>query len=270
MPKMFRAIYLEHITILDYVKQHQVQGIISDNRLGCYVKNLPSVFITHQLQVLSGSSSWLTSFVHNLYIKKFDACWVPDVDGHRNLSGNLGHPEKKPIITFYLGVISRFKKLELPKLYDLLVVLSGPEPQRTLLEEKLTIELQKYNGKILFVKGKVSEEQVSEEKNNITFFNFMNAKQLEKAFNQSEIILARSGYTTVLDLAKLEKKAFFIPTPGQYEQEYLAKKYKKENIAPMCKQDDFRVGMLGKIDFYKGFKNYNTPVDVKKLFEIFN
>lgn len=269
MPKMFRAIYLEHLTILDYANQYQVKGIISDNRLGCYVKNIPSVFITHQLQVLSGTSSKLTSLIHDWYVKKYDICWVPDVSGTVNLSGKLGHPKNPPKNVKYLGVISRFKKLELPKLYDLLVVLSGPEPQRTLLEEKLIKELQNFKGKVLFVKGKVSDIQSFEERNHITFYNYMNARQLEKAFNQSDLVLARSGYTTVLDLAKLGKKAFFIPTPGQYEQEYLAKKFKKEGIAPTCKQDEFKLELLAKVDFYKGFKGYQSNVELNELFKIF-
>lgn len=269
MPKMFRAIYLEHITIQDFVKNNQIIGIISDNRLGCYMKGIPSVFITHQLQVLSGSSSKITSFVHDWYVKKYDACWVPDLSGNRNLSGKLGHPKKMILPVNYLGVISRFRLLDLPNIYDLLVVLSGPEPQRTLLEEILINELQSFNGKILFVKGVISDLQVCEEKEHITYYNFMNANQLEKAFNQSKTVLARSGYTTILDLAKLEKKAFFIPTPGQYEQEYLAKKFKKEAIAPTCKQDNFKVEMLAKVDFYKGFSGYNQKEDLKLLFQIF-
>lgn len=269
MPKMFRAIYLEHLTILDYARQYQVKGIISDNRLGCYVKGVPSVFITHQMQVLSGTSSKITSWVHDWYIKKYNVCWVPDVSSNRNLSGLLGHPKRVLIETKYLGIVSRFKKLDLPKLYDLLVVLSGPEPQRTLLEEKLILELKHFRGKVLFIKGKISDSQSFVEQDHITYYNYMNARQLEKAFNQSEMILARSGYTTVLDLAKLEKKAFFIPTPGQYEQEYLAKKFKKENIAPYCNQADFKIEMLSKVDFYRGFQGLESEVNLQDLFEVF-
>jgi len=270
LPKMFRAIYLEHLTILDYAKNYQVKGIISDNRLGCYVKGIPSVFITHQLHVMSGASSKLTSFFHDWYIKKYTVCWVPDVFGAKNLSGKLGHPKKTSLRVKYLGLISRFKKLDLPKLYDLLVVLSGPEPQRTLLEKKLIQELQSFAGKVLFIKGIVNDSQNFEEIGHITFYNYMTARQLEKAMNQCEVVLSRSGYSTILDLAKLEKKAFFIPTPGQYEQEYLARKLKKENIAPTCNQDYFKVEMLSKVDYYGGFKDFENNVDIKTLFDVFN
>ena len=151
-----------------------------------------------------------------------------------------------------------------------MVILSGPEPQRTLLEEKLRLELANYEGSILFVSGKIEKEQTITIQNQFTFYNFMNSQQLEIAFNESENVLCRSGYTTVMDLAFLSKKAFFIPTPGQYEQEYLAKKFKDEGIAPTCDQDNFTAKKLLKLDVYKGFLHFEQKTNWKKLFELFH
>ena len=122
-----------------------------------------------------------------------------------------------------------------------MVLLSGPEPQRTMLEEKLLKEFERYKGSILFVKGIVENEQKRTEKGNMVIYNFMTSELLEKALNESEFIISRSGYTTIMDLAKLNKKAFFIPTPGQFEQEYLAKRLTKDGIVPSCHQDDFTI-----------------------------
>ena len=97
----------------------------------------------------------------------------------------------------------------------------------------------------------------------------MNSEQLETAFNQSKEVLCRSGYTTVMDLAKLGKKAFFIPTPGQYEQEYLAEKYRLEGIAPSCTQNEFTIEKLKDLDQYNGLQNFATPIDWKYLFRLF-
>ena len=97
----------------------------------------------------------------------------------------------------------------------------------------------------------------------------MNSRQLEQTFNESEIVLCRSGYTTIMDLIKLEKKAFFIPTPGQYEQEYLAKKLKEEGLVPFAKQDDFRIEDLKEIENYKGLPLIETPINWKNLFQVF-
>ncbi len=151
-----------------------------------------------------------------------------------------------------------------------MVLLSGPEPQRTMLEEKLIEELANYKEKVVFVKGKVEAEQTKEVIKNITFYNFMQTKELEKTFNESDKILCRSGYTTVMDLVKLEKKAFFIPTPGQFEQEYLAKRLMKQGLAPSEKQDDFKITDVALLSVYKGFRNMSSEIDWKELFSLFH
>ncbi len=269
MPKMMMAIKKEKSKINKIIENYEIDGIISDNRLGVYSSKVPSVFISHQLNVLSGKTSWLTTKLHSRYISKFDACWVPDVSSVENLSGKLGHPEKMMNTIHYIGPLSRIEKKSLPIKYDIMVLLSGPEPQRTLLEKKLTKELENSSKEILFVKGIVESQQQIEKVNSITYYNFMNSEQLSTAFNESEFVVCRSGYTTVMDLAKLEKKAFFIPTPGQYEQEYLAKKFKSEIVAPSCKQEKFKASKLEKIHFYKGFKDFSVDPNWNELFRLF-
>ena len=97
----------------------------------------------------------------------------------------------------------------------------------------------------------------------------MNSRQLEQTFNESDTVLCRSGYTTIMDLIKLEKKAFFIPTPGQYEQEYLAKKLKNEELVPFATQDDFSMENILEIQNYKGLPQFESTIDWKELFQVF-
>ncbi len=97
----------------------------------------------------------------------------------------------------------------------------------------------------------------------------MTSVQLEQTFNESELVLCRSGYTTVMDLAKLGKKAFFIPTPGQFEQEYLARKYKKDGLVPFSKQEKFVIENLYEVDLYKGLHHFKTDINWKQLFLLF-
>lgn len=269
-PNMLFSIYKEKKIVKKWIAQYNIEGIISDNRFGVFSKKIPSVFITHQLNVLSGKTSWLTSKLHQNIIKKYTECWVPDYEQKPNLSGRLGHIENADFDVKYIGPISRMEKKELPKKYDLMVLLSGPEPQRSMLENQIKVEVQKFNGEVIFVKGTVETEQKTEQIKNITYYNFMNSKQLEQTFNESDLVLCRSGYTTIMDLAKLGKKAFFIPTPGQFEQEHLAKKLKHEGIVPFNKQDGFKISNLFAVDLYKGF-NYklNPVVDWKNLFGAF-
>lgn len=268
-PNLLKTIKREKKITESLIKAENISGIISDNRFGVRDKNIPSVFITHQLRVLSGSTTWLSSKLHQKIISKFDECWVPDHTGTKNLSGDLGHIEGCQSSIKYLGPLSRFEKQDLEKKYDLLVVLSGPEPQRSFLEVKLLDELQNFDGKICFVKGVIEGEQRKTQINHITSYNFMASQELEKALNESELVLSRSGYTSIMDYAKLEKKAFLIPTPGQFEQEYLAKKFKEEQVAPTCKQKDFKIEMLNEIKNYSGFEDLQYDLNYKKLFNLF-
>lgn len=268
-PKLMNAVNAEKKLIKSIVETHNIDGIISDNRLGIYNKQVPSVFITHQLQVLSGNTTWLSTKLHQKVISKFDECWVPDTNGEPNLSGKLGHTNHYFIPTKYIGPLSRFTKSEVDSKYDVMVLLSGPEPQRTMLEEKLLVELKGYNGKVLFVKGVVENEQTVTESDGMTIYNFMTSDLLEKALNESKMVLSRSGYTTIMDLAKLGKKAFFIPTPGQFEQEYLAKRLTDLGLVPSCKQDDFTLDKLTDVDNYKGLEAFDYDINFKKLFSLF-
>ena len=272
-PKVINAINAERKLIKKLVRSGLVDGVISDNRLGLYHHKIPTVFMTHQLQVLSGSTTKLTSALHRRYIKRFDACWVPDHEGAQNLSGKLGHPKNLDFPVDYIGPLSRMGKRESATIYDIMVLLSGPEPQRTELDELLMYELKHYKGKVLFVRGIFEEEQKVLKQNHIKIVNFMQAQELEAAINGSALILCRSGYTTIMDLAKLGKKAFFIPTPGQTEQEYLAKRLKKRGIAPYSAQEDFSMKQLSRVQHYSGLGSIpggsDGVVDLRGLFGLF-
>jgi uncharacterized protein (TIGR00661 family) len=185
------------------------------------------------------------------------------------LTGKLGHLKNSSLNLKYLGPLSRLEKKELPIKYDLMVILSGPEPQRTFLEEKLIKEVQSFEGKVLFIKGIIEPEQKTAQDENVTYYNFMTSPEIETAFNESETVLCRSGYTTVMDLAKLQKKAFFIPTPGQFEQEYLAKRLKRNGFIPFAKQDDFRIENLLEVKLYAGLPQLKKEMNWKQLLMLF-
>ena len=269
LPKMITAILDEKKMVNSWIKKHGIDGIISDNRLGVFSRKIPSVFITHQLNVMTGNTTWFTSKWHQCIIKKYTECWVPDTNEATNLTGDLGHLKNSDLKLKYIGPLSRMRRKETPKVYDLMVILSGPEPQRTYLDEKLQKEVINFKGNVVFVQGIVEKTQNKWQAGNVTYYNFMNSKQLEQTFNESEFVLCRSGYTTVMDLAKLGKKAFFIPTPGQYEQEYLAIKLQNENLVPYAMQDDFTIEDLSKVKSFKGLSQFNNEIDWDKLFSVF-
>ena len=270
LPHLLSAISQERTLVQKWQQQFNFSGIISDNRAGVYLKSVPSIYITHQIRVLSGITTFLSSFMHRRAIAKFDECWIPDFEDEANLSFELSHSSSKSIGKKFIGTLSRLNKVELPTIWDLLIILSGPEPQRGILEKILKNEIRCYTGKVLFIGGEVSGEQKTSVDQNITFYNFMTSQQLETAMNQSEIILCRSGYTSVMDLAHLQKKCFFIPTPGQFEQEYLAEKYQQYRFAPFSKQANFKVEDLEKVKDYIGLPKRNHSANWKQLFRLFD
>jgi uncharacterized protein (TIGR00661 family) len=207
--------------------------------------------------------------MHQHIIRKFDECWVPDFEDVPNLTGKLGHLKSPMSNVKYIGPLSRLQKKEVPTQYDLMVILSGPEPQRSILEHRLRDNIEEFQGKVVFICGKMALQQSKIQIDNVTFYNFMTTAQLEQTYNESKIILCRSGYTTVMDLVALDKKAFFIPTPGQYEQEYLAKRLKKNGLFPFSKQEDFTFDQLLEIDLYEKATFRNEPIHWKNLFCLF-
>ncbi|MEM6514553.1 MAG: glycosyltransferase [Bacteroidota bacterium] len=268
-PKIVKAIKAEKKAVVDIIEKYNIDGIISDNRLGVHNKNLPCVFITHQLQVLSGSTTWLSTKLHQKIIKRFHECWVPDNNGDTNLSGKLGHVQINELPIKYIGPLSRFQKKDVEIEYNIMVLLSGPEPQRTILEVKLLEDFSQYNGTVLFVKGQVEASQKISQKGGVKIYNFMTSAQLENAINSSDLIISRSGYTTVMDLTKLSKKAFFIPTPGQFEQEYIAQRLDEQGLVPSCSQNEFNLKQLERLSNYKGLKSMDYQLNYKKLFGLF-
>lgn len=268
-PKVLNAIRKEKQLIADFIsKRKDVIGIISDNRFGVRHHKFPSVYITHQLNVLSGFTTFLSSAIHQNYINKFDECWVPDTKEH-SLSGKLSKAKKLSIPVKFIGALSRFKKTELPIKNDVLIILSGIESQRKQLEERLIEKFQYPTKTIVLVQGLVEDKQKESIVKGIKVYNYLLSDVLEKEINQSEVIICRSGYSSIMDLAVLHKKAFFIPTKNQTEQEYLAKHLQQQQLAPLSTAKDFTKEDLNVVDKYKGLKveSTNLSKDLLGLFQ---
>jgi uncharacterized protein (TIGR00661 family) len=224
-PRLMRVIREEHEWLDSVIDEHGIDLVISDNRYGLYSKKIPCVFITHQLTI-KAPFRWLEKLLRQInyrYINRFTVCWVPDAEGPDNLAGKLSHPKKLPRIPVrYIGLLARFQRQEKPKEYDFCILLSGPEPQRTLLEEMIVPGLAGIHGKIVLVRGKPGSTENIAAPEQVTVFNHLNTQELQELVQKSRFIVSRSGYTTVMELVSLGKKAILIPTPGQTEQEYLA------------------------------------------------
>jgi uncharacterized protein (TIGR00661 family) len=241
LPRLQRTIKDEHRWLDRIIDEHDIDLVISDNRYGLYSKKVPCIFITHQLTI-KAPFGWIEKTLQRInyrYINRFSSCWVPDVAGELNAGGLLSHPVVLPRTkVHYIGLLSRFQTRQSEKKYDYCILLSGPEPQRTLLEEKLLAGLSKTGGNILFVRGKPGSSEILNKTDHIEIKNHLRGVELEEALLQSEYIISRSGYSTVMELFSLQKKSILIPTPGQTEQEYLAKKLQSNQVCLCVKQDE--------------------------------
>jgi uncharacterized protein (TIGR00661 family) len=248
VPKIIFSIQKEKKWLKRFVLNNDIDAIISDNRYGLNLPRVTTVFMTHQLNI-KAPFRVVENIIQRInfhLIEKFSECWVPDEMGRLNIAGSLSHPKKLLRVPVrYIGGLSRLEKQPVTiKMYDMLIIISGPEPQRTLLERRIVKELDHYQGKVLLIRGLPGKEEKLYVNENVTVKNHLAAEALERAFNESELIISRSGYTTVMDILKLKKKSVLIPTPGQTEQEYLAQHLATQGWCIVAKQDEFSLKEL--------------------------
>jgi len=223
-PGMLKTMKTEHELTKAIVERHDIDCIISDNRYGCYHHEIPSALITHQLQVFTGQKLldvYIRRQIRSWY-KKFTEIWIPDQSPPNNITGDLSGLDTQPIPKYYLGVISELSCVSKAGQYDAVAVISGPEPQRTHFEQLVIKQLSALEGKYAVVCGKPAEDEKVREEKNLSIYQYMSRAELSDLLDQTEVVISRSGYTTLMDLAKTGHKAILCPTPGQYEQIYLA------------------------------------------------
>lgn len=257
--KMLLHIKREKRITREICNAEKIDLIISDNRLGVRSKTVKSVIVSHQLNLKYHFSAWLPHVIYRYFLNKFDQIWVPDSRGENKLSGRLSQWKKAENKIHYIGLCSAFKKKEAPSTYDFCVLLSGPEPQRGLLEKKLIAIFKEKEEKSIMIGGRLEDEQKTFKYHRFTYVNYMTSQELSDTLNASSYIICRSGYSSLMDLAQLHKKGILIPTPQQPEQIYLAKHLKKRRIFDYKNQKDIEAANFMSMDQkYTGFQKLNS------------
>lgn len=244
LPKLFAKVSSEHILLQRWIKTKKLNAVISDNRFGLWTKKIPCVFITHQVRIIMPENlsrfERMIFLLNRSFISKYNELWIPDFKDGDNLSGRLAHHISVYNETHYLGPLSRLHACSsLEKRYDIAVILSGPEPHRTKLEKKLIDQLKDSKYKAIIIQGKPETIKKSKVNDAIELVSYLNSSELNEVICSSSIVISRSGYSTVMDMASTGAKAIFIPTPGQTEQEYLANELKRKRLFYYEQQDDF-------------------------------
>lgn len=251
-PKIIGGIIQEHSYLNKLIKKHNLDIIISDNRYGLWNKKIYNIFISHQLWIRSNNNSKvlerIINKINHWFIKKYQECWIPDIKGANNISGELSNSRKNLKNFKHIGLISRFKKedslteknLKLQNNFNILVILSGPEPQRSLLEKLLVKQISKSNYKTLIIGG-LSDKAHKGSYSNITYVNHLKTPLLKEYLLKTPYVICRSGYSSIMDLVSLKKNAILIPTPGQTEQEYLAIRMREKGWFYTVNQIEFNL-----------------------------
>lgn len=265
-PQYISQVWKEYRIIQNAVKKFKIDAILSDNRYGIYCKNIPSIFITHQIQIpgpkqMKVFEKALLRFNKSL-LKKFDEIWVPDFSSSNNLSGKLSHGMKLSEKVSYIGPLSRFNKEPEPnedkELPEILAIISGPENQRTMFEEHLIDQLSAIGKKSLLIQG-LPNNTKTYQLGNIEIHPHMDSKKMAYLIKHTPHIVCRSGYSTIMDLAALQRKAVLVPTPGQPEQVYLAERLEEQKILPYYRQNQLNLEEgFAKLEEYKGFGDFEA------------
>ena len=268
VPKILLAIKKENSWLRKTIDKHQINLVISDNRYGLHSSQIPTIFITHQLTIkmpFAWSETWVQKMNYN-FIQKFTQCWVPDFKEAFNIAGTLSHPKFLPnTSTYYIGPLSRFTKNEVLNFqYDFCILLSGPEPQRTLLEDIILKDVYHLREKIILVRGKPNALDTLSSSDNLTIYNHLSGEALNNVIQTSEYVISRSGYTTVMELLCLQKKSILIPTPAQTEQEYLAEKIYQQHWSYVVPQHQFNIQSA--IDEAKKFQYHLPEINNETLY----
>lgn len=274
-PFLLRSYFREKRDLKNLIRLEDPGIIVSDNRYGLRNRDRFCIFITHQLNIILPSSVRFLSGILNCMIRrqveKFDECWIPDFELHYGLAGQLSHPPKLPGNIHYIGTLSRFstpggqRDVPIPCDYDIMVALSGPEPQRTILEEMVFEQLKNSGLSGIIVRGLTEATEEWDLTEKIRVFSHLETAKMKEVILRSHIVICRSGYSSLMDLVTLGKNAILIPTPGQTEQEYLARYLMEKKIYFSMPQRHF--DLLYAIEMTRNFPGLVMQNDYKILEE---
>lgn len=252
-PQILRRIREEEQELKELIPKLKLDAVISDNRFGLHTDQIPCVYITHQVMIKAPFFETTLYRLHMNYMRRFSQVWIPDSE-QDELSGDLSHNYPKPFNARYIGPLSRFELSDSEQQTDVLVLISGPEPQRTRFEQLVLQQVKNFDGSVTAVVG-TPDKQFDTQEGNLRIVSHLNANELQKEIAAAELVVSRSGYSTIMDLAAMGKKAVLVPTPGQTEQEYLAKLFdsRKQHVAVDQRKFDLQ-SAVQRSATYSGFQ----------------
>ncbi len=259
LPVLIFHIIREHLRLKKIIAENDIDIVISDNRFGLWNRQVKTIYVTHMPRIPFPKVFAFLEFtgilLHRAIIKKYDFCFIPDLPGGNNISGRLSHGFKLPENVRYTGILSRFSGragLSGEVKDQIAIILSGPEPQRSILKNKLTGIFNDRDKNIVILGGMPGEENRSVRSGKIVYHSHLATREMKELLTESKGIISRAGYSTIMELVSLNLSALLIPTPGQTEQEYLAHHLSAKGWFSYISQKDIKPGIMV-------FKNSSDP-----------
>jgi predicted glycosyltransferase len=251
VPAFLKGIMAEHRSLKKITRSHNIGFVISDARYGLWNRRIKSAIITHQVRIrmplVFKPLEFLISFFNRRALEKFSCHWIPDFPDVSNLSGVLSHGISRQSNSQYIGCLSRFidytPQYATSGHFEVVILLSGPEPQRTVFEKKVTDQLLNQKRKAVIIGGLIEQDpgKIQDISSSCRRMPFVTGYELYSLLISAKYIICRPGYSTIMDLAAIGKTAFLVPTPGQTEQEYLAFYLGEKGLFRFSSQEDFNL-----------------------------
>lgn len=273
IPALLYSIFREHHLLARILRERHPDLVISDNRYGLWNRKVPCVILTHQLSPVLPAAlrmfEGLLGKILRTLVGKFDSCWIPDTGSPGNLSGRLSADPSGSLHVRHVGLLSRFSRAEKidpegPPEYRMVIIASGPDPQRSEFIRILLSQEKELTMPAILVAGNPGGKHIPESGPNCTVVPHLDSPAFNKVLCRAEFVICRAGYSTIMDMVVLGKKALLVPTPGQPEQEYLAKRMADSGMFPFLSQGELSlksaIELLEAFPFSQGFQAEKASV----------
>jgi len=280
-PAMLITMWREHYHLKKLQKIYNFDLIISDNRFYAWHKNVPSFLISHQLRYKLpwpiNNFEWLPEYFNYFFFRRYDKIIIPDNHEPESYTGQLSHKLRflNPDGLYYAGILTSLvpEDEQITEIIDYLIIISGPEPQRSKFEQIIFKQVNQLKGNVVVALG-LPEKNYKIRQGNAVFYTFMDRQQMSRYMQMARFIIGRPGYTSVMEMIELNKRGVFIPTPGQVEQVYLARYFEQQGWCHFVTQEKMNLAEAVTVgEKYPGFplNESSSENNVDKLFSnIFN
>jgi uncharacterized protein (TIGR00661 family) len=272
LPLLLRSILVEHQTLQELLATRKFDRIVSDFRYGIYSSKVPTYLISHGLRLIAPNRNPTIELAFEL----FNARWfepmrrilVPDFETP-SLAGDLCHNLRffDADKLEYIGILSSICQRDVEQDISYFISVSGPEPQRSIFERMVLRQAASLPGRVVVALGRPEEDTKPRIVGSVEVYNYLDRRRQEEMMNRAQVVVTRSGYTTLMELTELQKRALLVPTPGQTEQTYLARYHR--SLGTYFSVDQSKLNLLRDTGRAAAFSGFRPPHRTREAVEKF-